>query len=528
MAISLSQAFKRTSANPIDESMTLTKAQMKTVNDNLMPDKYFTIGQDDGKIYLYDKSNDVDETTGRYRKFEGGGGGGASSMEDLEDVLLTSLANGQTLIWDSANSKWVNGNMPSIANCYQTTDPDNGTSFEDEDKIPLYNASISSKRHFTWSNLKLALKTYFDSIYSVITTLGGLNDTSISNPTNGQFLKYNSTSGKWENASGGGGGTSDYYDLDNKPSINNVTLAGNKSSDDLGLITKAVNDLTNYYNKTSSYSKAEVDAMIAAAKNGRFVAVATLPTTDIQTNVIYLVPSSDPKTGNVKDEYINLDGTTAGWEKIGDTDIDLALSALSDVNITSPTDNQVLKYNSTSGKWENGTGGGGASAVSDLTDVDLDNVQNGQVLKWNSTDEVWENANESGGGGGGHTIEDSEGTDLTQRDTLQFGEGFLAEDDDTNEKTVISPDVMQSGDMADVISVLPTIHAGREVFVSGLLVAGETSITLTSPYITTSSIIDPYTSVYGVNPIDIVVTTGQVVLTFTVQSSDIGVGICIK
>ena len=35
---------------------------------------------------------------------------------------------------------------------------------------------------------------------------------------------------------GGGGGTSDYNDLDNKPSINNVTLSGNKTSHDLGLM----------------------------------------------------------------------------------------------------------------------------------------------------------------------------------------------------------------------------------------------------------------------------------------------------
>lgn len=66
------------------------------------------------------------------------------------------------------------------------------------------------------------------------------------------------------------------------------------------------------------------------------------------------------------------------------------------------------------------------------------------------------------GGGGGHTIEDSAGTDLTQRATLQFGEGFLAEDDDTNEKTVISPDVMQSGDMDDVITPLPSVAPKKE------------------------------------------------------------------
>lgn len=38
-------------------------------------------------------------------------------------------------------------------------------------------------------------------------TLSGLTDVDISNPTNGQTLVYNATSGKWENgASGGGGG----------------------------------------------------------------------------------------------------------------------------------------------------------------------------------------------------------------------------------------------------------------------------------------------------------------------------------
>lgn len=36
-------------------------------------------------------------------------------------------------------------------------------------------------------------------------TLSGLTDVDISNPTNGQTLVYNATSGKWENGAGGGG-----------------------------------------------------------------------------------------------------------------------------------------------------------------------------------------------------------------------------------------------------------------------------------------------------------------------------------
>lgn len=43
----------------------------------------------------------------------------------------------------------------------------------------------------------------------------------------------------WDDVQGGGG-TSDYDELSNKPSINSVTLSGNKTSSDLGLADKTV------------------------------------------------------------------------------------------------------------------------------------------------------------------------------------------------------------------------------------------------------------------------------------------------
>lgn len=43
---------------------------------------------------------------------------------------------------------------------------------------------------------------------------------------------------------------------------------------------------------------------------------------------------------------------------------------------------------------------GGASALNDLSDVTLASPSNGQVLKYNATTGKWENADESGGGGG--------------------------------------------------------------------------------------------------------------------------------
>lgn len=52
------------------------------------------------------------------------------------------------------------------------------------------------------------------------------------------------------NRGGGGGGTSDYTELDNKPQINSVTLSGNKSASDLGLA--AASDLTNKADKATT------------------------------------------------------------------------------------------------------------------------------------------------------------------------------------------------------------------------------------------------------------------------------------
>ena len=46
----------------------------------------------------------------------------------------------------------------------------------------------------------------------------------------------------------------------------------------------------------------------------------------------------------------------------------------------------------------------------------------------------------NGGSSGGHTIEDAAGTDLTQRDTLQFTGALKATDDSSNSKTVVTDD----------------------------------------------------------------------------------------
>lgn len=84
------------------------------------------------------------------------------------------------------------------------------------------------------------------------------------------------------------------------------------------------------------------------------------------------------------------------WMKASKTN---SLTEMDDVTISTPTNDQVLKYNSTTRKWENGVGGGS---------------------------------------GGGHVIED-EGTPLTQRTNLNFvGSGVAVTDDAGNDATVVT------------------------------------------------------------------------------------------
>lgn len=132
----------------------------------------------------------------------------------------------------------------------------------------------------------------------------------------------------------------DYEDLINTPNIPTATSDLNNDSgfitsaalptkvsdltNDTGFITSTVNNLINYYKKNETYTQSEVDALISAIVTLNILVVQTLPTTDISTTTIYLVPKQTAGTQDVYDEYINTTGTTSGWEHIGTTEIDLS------------------------------------------------------------------------------------------------------------------------------------------------------------------------------------------------------------
>ena len=77
------------------------------------------------------------------------------------------------------------------------------------------------------------------------------------------------------------------------------------------------------------------------------------------------------------------------------------LADLTDTDISTPTNGQVLTYDSTAEKWENANPPTPETpSLEDLTDTAITTPTNGQVLTYDSTAEKWVNASAGGGGGG--------------------------------------------------------------------------------------------------------------------------------
>lgn len=96
------------------------------------------------------------------------------------------------------------------------------------------------------------------------------------------------------------------------------------------LIQQVSNSLINYYLKSETYSRSEVNALINVIRQFQYKVVDALPTASADTvGFVYLIPSENPKTKNVKEEYITIseesgDQTNYSWEHIGSTNIDLS------------------------------------------------------------------------------------------------------------------------------------------------------------------------------------------------------------
>ena len=86
-------------------------------------------------------------------------------------------------------------------------------------------------------------------------------------------------------------------------------------------ITNTVNNLTNYYTKSEVYTQSEINTMISNIPKMSIEVVNALPTTDIDSETIYLVRNSSSSGTNLFTEYIYVNNA---WEELGAQQLDLS------------------------------------------------------------------------------------------------------------------------------------------------------------------------------------------------------------
>lgn len=130
MSVSMLDNFNiRKSAPNVERDMFKTIAEMKAYNENYLPEVFICTNVEDGCIYVFNKGNLVDETTGKWRKFEGG-------SADLINYYNKSEVN--TLLEDKVDKETSKG---LSTNDYDDTEK--GQVQQNKEDIATLNGSVS-------------------------------------------------------------------------------------------------------------------------------------------------------------------------------------------------------------------------------------------------------------------------------------------------------------------------------------------------------------------------------------------------
>lgn len=323
-----------------------------------------------------------------------------------------------------------------------------------------------------------------------------------------------------------------YYYMQQAKSISGgIPTKLSEMENDVGFVTSTVNNLVYYYTTSVVYTKSEVDTLISNIVTFDILPVDQLPTENISTHTIYLVPTGG-SSGNAYLEYIYVGNA---WEMIGSTEVDLT-NYLQKNGDGSNLTNTFAKNSSmtlVSGETLSISLGKIMKAIEVLSDHIKDGVVRtatsssyGHVLVDSSLNDSSTNPVEN------KAIYNALGQKLsTSGDgsnvTVAFTESATLSKLVTNESlSTLIGKIAKA--ISHMITKLPQIEDRFGVILTQALQAGSTEITFTDSAITESSMISVYTDVYGVNPTDASVTTGNCTLKFDAQESDVSVRIEVR
>lgn len=308
------------------------------------------------------------------------------SLDDLNDVDISTIKNGMFLAYNATSSKWVNRWIDALI-----YDP---TSLDDfVNQTADWNEGHNFAKFFRMrdDNNVFGLGTgwyegyviYQNNVASTYNKIGGY----------GNICSYD-TGIAYQFIIGGGGTVSSPYTLTTK-SIGTDMTASTKGIGKPDGITTDVNNGT------------------FSAKGVGIVADVNSSGTQYGSNWLYYTGTTTVITPESDKMYrVTISGTAYLYYWNGTAYAQLASSGggggASLVDVTTAQYNALTpaeKADANTWYWINDMDGNAGSyivvgSLTGLTDTNISSPQNGQVLKYNSTSQKWENANESGGGGG--------------------------------------------------------------------------------------------------------------------------------
>ena len=254
--------------------------------------------------------------------------------------------------------------------------------------------------------------------------ISSLTDVSLTNVTNGQILKYNTTSQKWENANET---TGVVYSPGANIQISNqnvISATDTTYSQGTNISISAQNEIsavdTTYAAFTSNTSglvpsPASAPANSYLKSDGSWSTITVGDSYVAGSNINISTASGQPSTISAIDTtYTNFSGSTSGLVPPATVSGDTSKYLKGDGSWDEPPITTVIANPSGSAtstlsklQIENTIytiPNSAVTNINDLEDVSISSATNGQVLTYNSTTQKWINSTPGGGGGGIQTL----------------------------------------------------------------------------------------------------------------------------